>query len=67
MSKITGYPLSDLSMYQYMYQCNKYRLKNIAIEYFGTSITYQALLGNIENFRNAFERYNVQKGDFVTI
>lgn len=55
------------TVYQSLYEHNKENLKNLAIEYFESKISFAQLLLNIDKTAKSFEQNNVKKGDFVTI
>lgn len=55
------------TMYELLYECNKSRLHNIAIRYYGNNITYSELFENIRLAGTAFSAYGVNAGDVVTI
>ena len=59
--------LSNESIYQYLKRhALKYK-KNIAIEYFGTNITYNEFLHKINACAKAFKNQGIRKGDVVSI
>ena len=55
------------TVYQSLYDHNKENLKNLAIEYFESKISFAQLLLNIDKTAKSFEQNHVKKGDFVTI
>ena len=55
------------TIYQYMEFENRSRLNYIALEYFGTEITYGAMFEEIRKVANALIRHNVKTGDYVSI
>lgn len=55
------------SIYQYLKK-HAYRNKgNIAIEYFGTKITYGEFIKRIDNCAKAFKSLGIRKGDVISI
>ena len=55
------------TVYQEIFEKNNKYLANIAIEFFGTKITFKKLFENIDKTANALVSYGIKKGDFVTI
>ncbi len=66
-------PDSHLSVYDYIYECNKNNLDDIALEYdplidySSTKITYRELFKMIETTTMAYMELGVKKGDIVTV
>lgn len=60
-------PLPEMTLYQYIWQKNKGNLSDIALEYYGTKITYGRMFDEIENAAKAFYAMGVRQGDVVTI
>lgn len=60
-------PLPTEGIYEYMYNRNKDYANKIAIEYFGSKITYKELFAKIEQCSQAFYKKGVREGDRVTI
>lgn len=60
-------PLSDCTIYEYMYRNNKDHLNDIAIQYLGKEITFGELFMKIDETAQAFAALGVQKGDVVTV
>lgn len=59
--------LPEMSMYDYMQECNKDNLDGIAIEYFGNRISYKKLFEKIEEAAKGFAQIGVKQGDVVSI
>lgn len=57
----------DTTPYQGLVENNVNHAKEIALEYFGTNITFGNLIKNIDLVARSMEVYGVKKGDFVTI
>lgn len=55
------------TVYQGLVDSNKAHLDSLAIEFFGTKISFRELFKNIEKTAKSFEEYGVTKGSFVTI
>lgn len=53
--------------YQGLLKANKNYLNEDAIEYFGTTISFDTLLKNIDIIAKSLQEYNIKKGDYVTI
>ena len=60
-------PLPECTMYEYVYNANQNNLNKIALNYYGTEITYGALFYNISKVACALENIGVKKGDIVTV
>lgn len=60
-------PLPEMTMYQYIWENNKDYLSDVALQYYGTKITYGKLFENIKKAANAFYAMGVREGDIVTI
>lgn len=66
-------PDSHLSVYDYIYECNKNNLDDVALEYdplidySSTKITYRELFKMIETTTKAYMELGVKKGDIVTV
>ncbi len=59
--------LPNCSMYEYVYECNKNHLEDIAVKYFNKSFTYKRIFELIDKTANAFYNFGVKQGDIVTI
>ena len=57
----------DTTPYQGLVKNNETYANEIALEYFGTKITFGELIKNIDIVAKSLEIYGVKKGDFVTI
>lgn len=53
--------------YQGLVENNKNFPSEIAIQYFGSKISYKKLITNIDRVAKSLEEYHIKKGDFVTI
>ena len=60
-------PLSDCTMYQYIWNNNKDNLSDVALRYYGAKITYRKLFRYIKRAAAAFSAMGVASGDVVTI
>lgn len=58
---------SDLSLYKYLETNSKRYPSGVAIEYFGTKITYSKFISNINEVAKALIGLGVKKGDFVSV
>lgn len=56
-----------VTCYKNLYNNNKDHLSDVAIEYYGTKITYKELFENIDKTAQAFQTLGIKKGDVVTI
>lgn len=59
--------IEDISIYQMLVKNNASRDKNVAINYYGTLITYKELFYKINQAANAFRSQGIRRGDIVTI
>ena len=55
------------SLYEYLWECNKDRLDNYAINYFGNKITYRKLFELIDEAAKAFIAIGVNEGEIVPV
>lgn len=60
-------PLPEMTMYEYIWDKNKDHLSDIALQYYGTKITYGTVFENIKKAANAFYAMGVHSSDIVTI
>ena len=61
------FELGSMTVYDYLYECNKNYLDRVALNYFGRKITFKEFFRNIDVTANAFINQGVKKGDIVTI
>ena len=54
-------------MYEDLLEYNKKNMNNIAIEYYGTKITYKEVFTNIDKVASALANDGVKKGDVVSL
>lgn len=59
--------LEEMTVYNYLYECNKNYMDRIALSYFGRKITFKELFHNIDTVAESFLDYGIRKGDIVTI
>ena len=57
----------DMSLYEYLYNSNKNRLSNIAINYFGNKMSYDVFFEQIEICSKALKSQGIRKDDVVSI
>ena len=55
------------TVYQEVHDNNIDYLDDLALEFFGSKITYRDFFNNVEKTAKSFEEYGVKKNDFVTI
>lgn len=55
------------TLYNYLFQCNKDHLDDIALNYFDNNITYGELFDNIKKTASAYLSLGVKAGDIVTV
>lgn len=60
-------PLPKETIYQYIWEQNKDHLSDIAVNYYGTRITYERFFEIIRKTASVFYSMGVRKGDIVTI
>ncbi len=56
-----------MRMYDFMYDRISNNQDLIAMEYFGTKITYRAMLEQIKKYAQVLSKFGIQKGDFISI
>ena len=54
-------------MYQFLYDQNKDRLGNVALNYFDNKITYKDFFDNVDHVAKALYQSNIRQGDIVSI
>ena len=54
-------------MYEDLIEYNKHNMSEIAIEYYGNTITYRELFANIEKVASALAHDGIKKGDVVSL
>ncbi len=59
-------PLPACSIYQYVLENNRSHEEDIALEYFGATVTYGMLFQNIETAAASFAALGVKEGDIVS-
>ena len=59
--------IPDMSLYEFIYEHNKDRQSNIAINYFGRKITYYELFQQIDICARALTSQGVRTGDVVSV
>lgn len=55
------------TMYKSILDANKDRMDYIALEYFGTKISYKELFGKINHVAGALIEFGIKQGDYVSI
>ncbi|MBQ8084176.1 MAG: acyl--CoA ligase [Clostridia bacterium] len=60
-------PLPNMSLFEYLYENNKYNLDSDALNYMGHKITYRELFKRIDETAKAFLAQGVREGDIVSI
>ncbi len=63
----SGFDIPDVSMFGMLKVSAKSYSEALAVEYFGTKISYKKLIEKIEKVSDAFYKIGVRKGDIVTI
>ncbi len=58
--------LPKLKAFDYVMECNKYRLKEPALHYYGTDISFKELRHKVDACAKAFTALGVKSGDIVT-
>ena len=59
--------LDNMTVYDYLYECNKNYFERVALNYFGRKITFKELFTNIDATAEAFIEMGVKKGDIITV
>ena len=65
--KAIAQDIPETKMYDYLSGCFIGHEKNFCLEYFGTKITYQNFIKEIENVAKAFIAFGVVEGEIVSI
>ncbi|MBR0364568.1 MAG: acyl--CoA ligase [Clostridia bacterium] len=60
-------PLPQMSLFDYLYENNKYNLDSDALNYMGNKISFRELFKRIDEAAKAFLAQGVQEGDIVSI
>jgi len=60
-------PLPELTMYEYIFSINQNNLNRIALNYYGTNISYGKMFKQIALIAGGLERAGVKAGDVVTV
>ena len=61
------YIVPNMSVYEYIYNKHFKYKDNIAMEYYGTKITYREMFSQIDKCARAFKSQGIKMGDVVTI
>ena len=59
--------LPQCTLYDYLWDNNKYHMDDVALNYFDRKITYGKLFENIKKTANGFFSIGVREGDIVTV
>lgn len=59
--------MPELSLYDFLYDCNKDNLDGIALNYFDREITYRELFENIQKTAQAYAAQGVKENDIVLV
>ena len=59
--------LPECTIYQYLWECNKNYLDNVALNYFGHKITFGEMFEGIENAAKSFSAIGIKQGDIVVM
>ena len=62
-----GLKIPEMSIYEYLYECNADNLNGDALDYFGKRITYGDFFNRIESLAKAMVANGVKPGDVVSI
>lgn len=60
-------PLPECTMYEYVLNRNLDNLKRVAINYYGTNMTYGQFFDKVSKVASALENIGVKSGDIVTV
>ncbi|MBQ9664468.1 MAG: acyl--CoA ligase [Oscillospiraceae bacterium] len=60
-------PLPECTMYEYIWRNNKSHLEQVALNYYGTKITFRKMFENIKTTAEAFSAAGVKAGDIIII
>lgn len=59
--------MKNCTLYEYLYECNKQHLDDVALLYFDKRIIYSKMLHQIDTTANAFAHLGIKQGDIVTL
>lgn len=59
--------IPEIKMYDYIVSCFRGHESNLCLEYFGTTITYQAFVEKVDSVAKAFISLGVEAGEIVSI
>ncbi len=65
-SDVEAHSMPQATAYSYLKERNEGHLKNVAINYYGTKISYGELFAAIDEAANAFTALGVKQGDIVS-
>ncbi len=57
----------DMSLFEYLYECNKDHMNLVALNYFNKKMTYKELFNQIDLCARALRSQGIRPGDVVTI
>ncbi|MBE5827229.1 MAG: acyl--CoA ligase [Butyrivibrio sp.] len=60
-------PDTDTSMFRFLYECNKNRLDDIALNYFGKQISFRSMFVHIDSIALMLRNLGVRKGQYVSL
>ncbi|MBQ7671254.1 MAG: acyl--CoA ligase [Clostridia bacterium] len=60
-------PLPECTLYEHILKCNSDNLDRIALNYYGTNISYRSLFEEIDRIASALAGIGVKQGDIVTV
>lgn len=60
-------PLPERTMYEYIFECNQDNLDRVAMNYYGSDMTYREMFRQISIMAGTLEHYGVKKGETVTV
>lgn len=62
-----NFELPNMTVYEFAKEINKDNLDSIALEYYGTKITYRTLFEKIDEVEKSFRKMGIKQGDFVSL
>ena len=59
--------IPNMSLYEYMVECNEYNMENNATNYFNNKLTFREFIEEINMCARAFRSQGIRPGDVITI
>lgn len=60
-------PMPDCTMYEFIFQKNQDNFEKVAVNYYGTTVTYRQMFQEISHLAGTLEKEGIKEGDVVTV